>query len=450
MLSNDLKSIKYICDECVKAAKELSGNHEENISFSNVPDYIKADNNSWWSQYFEPGPVKEENGVMYQTLKCVFDIADEHVIIAYPYADKEKEYALKLKCNDANTVITYYDCSSSWITGTSTSARTSISYTTGPEIEEFELTLATKGFLCPISYAVTDIEVYDYDKCFKNGKGIVFKNLYYPNSIKEFKFSDTLEYAFNTLYVSDLSNLELDLSNVTSLRFMFQGSKVNKFPKMFNAHNINNCISMFSYITSGTITKENIDLSFLSECKTCNLNSLFAYSTALRSIDLSALTNIDSTFTMSQMFANCTYLNEFISPVVKVTGESFVLTDSMFQNCTNLKTVKISISRISGYMLFNACSYLEEVDLSDVEYIGKPGNMFNNCKNLKLVDFCHSDMDVAYAKSTPIFNGVTYENLTVKCTQELKDKFYTVYSGVKQGSVLVTDNLDKINWIIYE
>ena len=155
----------------------------------------------------------------------------------------------------------------------------------------------------------------------------------------------------NKSNIKSIKKMQLDTSNVTTMRQMFS-----------------DCSSLTS-----------LDLSSFNTSKVTSMNYMFDGCSALTSLDLSSF-NTSKVTNMGYMFQNCSSLTSLdLSSfnTSKVTG-----LDKMFYGCSSLTTLNLSnwdTSNVnSTTIMFNGCSSLKDVYITEESTLNK---LTNNLKS---------------------------------------------------------------------
>ncbi len=277
------------------------------------------------------------------------------------------------------------------------------------------------------------------------GKNFTLENVtdFYNNSNGLFRGCSSLEYLdismFKTIKVTNMSNMfngctnlkeikgleKFDTSSVTRMDGMFYGcsSLTSLDLSNFNTSQVENMGSMLRGCTSLKEIKglENFDTS-----KVTNMNGLFSDDSNLEYLDLSKWNTKSVTVITSwdcSLFQNCTNLKS-IKFGENCTFEKLAYMTRMFNGCTNLSKIvgleyfNTSIAIEMGGM-FNNCSSLTKLDVShfDTSKVTFMRNMFANCTGLTELDL--TSFDTHSATDYGMFWGCT--NLSV--VKVTKDKW---------------------------
>jgi surface protein len=215
-------------------------------------------------------------------------------------------------------------------------------------------------------------------------------------------------------------------------------------------------VTTFSFMFRGTANKgdmklQNLDVSKWQPTSVTDMLSMFQSCAQLTAMDLSNW-NMPNLVNAGHVFADCWKLTE-----VKMSGwntPSLQTLDAMFNHCKALKTVDLSdidtanVKELS--QMFEGCYALETVEGMENWNTSKVctfTQMFNDCGNLKKLDWSKFDTSSAYDNYydlnnsysnafAPIFSGVnSLEKLIVS------DKIsYYGNGNVSEGNKLVFPN----------
>ena len=221
-----------------------------------------------------------------------------------------------------------------------------------------------------------------------------------PDSSKLFNY-------FINVTEIDLSNL--DTSNVTNMRAMFQDCQLLEKLNIsnFNTTKVTIMRYMFNYCYSLT----ELDLSHFDTSKVTEMQSMFQFCSALKSLNISSF-NTSKVENMEAMFNNCTVITELdlshfdTSKVTNMTA--------MFQHCqklTNLNISSFNTSKVTSMsaMFFN-CHTLENLDLSsfNTSEVTTMQSMFCGMSSLKELDLSKFNTSKVTNMSY-MFGTTTYE-----------------------------------------
>ena len=208
----------------------------------------------------------------------------------------------------------------------------------------------------------------------------------------------TLNYFFDTSKVTSMSEMFTDCPNLTYINTKsFTTDNVTTMSRMFakcsgiteldlsswNTSKVTNIKEMFSGCTS----LETLDISGWSLTKTKDISSVFYGLTSLKTLNVS---NVDtSTITsMSNLFENCSSLTELDLSSWDTSNVNYFT--YAFRGCSSLETLKLpeSINIGTGQYLFKDCSSLTSITTSSLKTysVTNMEQMFANCRSLTELD----------------------------------------------------------------
>lgn len=283
-----------------------------------------------------------------------------------------------------------------------------------------------------------------------------------------------------TMTTIDLSTWVAN-ANVRHIRSMFEGceSLTNVSLPDFSAVTgtltsqdmFKNCKSLVSVdLTNLPLTKLSTLSSFFDGCESLK-NVTFSYTSpiaktftymfrnckALETIDASFVGNIGTNIYTTSMFEGCTNLKSINLPNLR--GGNYKATSNMFKDCSSLETITFqhtagqSIFANSNYMvyptsLFENCSSLEVLDLR-YAFIGtgentNDGTLFNGCTKLRKLDLRGTTMGLLGSNNSSWKRDVSYFK-DVGSDNDTPTIVYTDTAG-KQANIIKNANQVGKNW----
>lgn len=196
----------------------------------------------------------------------------------------------------------------------------------------------------------------------------------------------------------DLSGMKA--SNVKNMSKMFYNCPSLKTVNLskLDAPVLRTMIGMFAVDGKTISSLETVDLSGIKVPNLTNMGSMFVRCRSLKTFDLSKL-NFPSLQNMNNMFYDCSSLETVHLSDIIVHGSKTLAINSMFENCSALTSLNLSgfdAPMVSSMkMMFKNCSALTTLDLKDL-YNSYPKNrktttaattnsMFEGCSNLKSI-----------------------------------------------------------------
>ena len=234
---------------------------------------------------------------------------------------------------------------------------------------------------------------------------------------------------------TDANSLFSELSNVTSITF-----------NNFNTSNTTAMFQMFYKCSSLT----NLNVSTFDIAKVMSISGMFNGCSSLVSLDLSnfdysSIANAtNSRAGYSCLFYNCTSLKNitFGDKFCTDKGSSISTTMyNMFYNCTSLTSLDLSmfntanVTNMNG--MFNNCSNLKEINFGntfDTSKVTSMGYMFNGCSTLTNLDLSSFDMSKVTTATNMLTNCTaltelkTPKNVSVSVTLPKTMYDYNDYS----------------------
>lgn len=147
------------------------------------------------------------------------------------------------------------------------------------------------------------------------------------------------------------------------------------------------CYRWFAYFYNKLTT---LDLSNLNTEYVKNMNSMFANSTSLTSLDLSCFKNTSEVTDMSSMFSGCKGLTTLNLSNFDTSNVEDM--NNMFYNCRGLTTLDLSSFKTPKLKnigaMFYGCDKLTSLNLSNFNMSSMTNvyNIFNGCNSLSLLD----------------------------------------------------------------
>ena len=194
--------------------------------------------------------------------------------------------------------------------------------------------------------------------------GVTLTSVTFDDSFASFKGLTKLANWFrdcSCLTSIDLSNLNTE--NVTTMQYMFNGcsSLTDLDLSGFNTEKVTTMQYMFSNCSSLT----HLDLSAFNTAKVTTMNYMFYSCTHLQAITFGPQFTTANVTEMSAQFSNCSALTEV--DLSTFTIEKLTNALSMFQSCSNLKTIyakagtdwSTSTTLSSSYNMFHGCTKLK-------------------------------------------------------------------------------------------
>ena len=173
------------------------------------------------------------------------------------------------------------------------------------------------------------------------------------------------------LNFTSLKTVELDIPNITSTTYMFQGCTSLESATLTSTSNVLDMKYMFNGCTSLTSALIN---------DTSNVTDTTYMFYDCTSLSATPTLNTSSVVYMNYMFMNCTNLINVYNLDMTSTTTTFY----MFKNCTSLKSITTldtnNVSSLSG--IFENCTALETVHL-DVYSESLVNNIFLGCTSIK-------------------------------------------------------------------
>ena len=234
-------------------------------------------------------------------------------------------------------------------------------------------------------------------------------------------FPDDCSYLFSlgedSIRFVDLS--KADTSNVTNMRYMFDGLVVDDLDlSSFDTSNVTDMSGMFYDYRYD----DSLDLSGFDTSKVTDMSNMFAGCYSLKSLDLSSfdtsnVTNMSGMFSMDNEF-----WPNFDSELKELDLSSFDtsnVTDMsyMFYNCDNLTELDLSNFNTSNVTdmssMFNYCTNLTSLDISgfDTGNAESMNKMFAYCNRLKALDLSSFDTSKVKDMSEMFIRCVSLKNL---------------------------------------
>ena len=244
----------------------------------------------------------------------------------------------------------------------------------------FNVYFENDNAFCPI---LTNDDQKELSSLQINSNKFQNRNYYYSNNNNEISFDQLKESGFNPnkfllVYINNLINLNEFFKDCSSLTYVDLSN--------FDSSDVTD----MSYMFSGCESLKEINLTNkFNTNKVINMNYMFYNCKNLISLDLS---NFDSSNVtdMSYMFSGCESLKE-INLANKFNTNKVINMNYMFYNCKNLISLDLSNfvyhDSIDMSYIFYYCSSLKEIKGLEKFYdIHKFPNMFEGCKNLKMIE----------------------------------------------------------------
>ena len=166
---------------------------------------------------------------------------------------------------------------------------------------------------------------------------------------------------------------------------------------------------------------------------------LFREFTSLKNVEGIENLDLSETRYLTDAFRGCTALEELNWDLSVMNTSKLNNIDSLFRNCTNLKTINIKWFDTSNvkvfYSLFSGCESLENLTLDslNVKSAQNLSRMFYNCNSLKSIDLSHfdtsnvTDMSLMFAYNYVLTN-IDVSGFNTTNVQTFKDMFYNCES----------------------
>ncbi len=208
---------------------------------------------------------------------------------------------------------------------------------------------------------------------------------------------------FDTHLVTNMYNMFYGCNSLTNLDLSkWNTSKVLSMEAMFR-----NCINL----------KEIKGIENFSTSEVTRMDSMFYNCSSLTKLDVSHF-DTSRVENMSSMFEGCSSLT--ILDTSSFDTSSVKNMWAMFRNCSSLKEIKgienFNTSKVENMCgMFNSCSSLEYLDLSKwdtrnvtgINHFNTGGSIFQNCTNLKSIKFGENCTFEKVIYMTSMFNGCT-------------------------------------------
>lgn len=245
--------------------------------------------------------------------------------------------------------------------------------------------------------SLTNLDVSGFDTSSVNNMSYMFRNC-------------------KSLTLLDVSNFKT--SGVTNMSYMFSGceSLTSLDVSNFDTKNVTDMQRMFGNCSGLT----SLNLNGLNTSSVTNMSGMFVACSGLANLNLNGL-NTSSVTNMTTMFYGCSNLTSLdVSSFVtsSVTDMSY-----MFRDCSNLTSLDLSnfdTSSVTNMInMFDSCSSLTELDISgfsfNLDSEEKVASMFSNCNNLKTVKVTDEKFMEILNKALGKFN-CEKENISEKYT----------------------------------
>ena len=220
----------------------------------------------------------------------------------------------------------------------------------------------------------------------------------YCSSLKEIKFNENIR-AYNLQRVFSM------FGNCFSLEYLntqiFKSGKLLGFSNVFqNCHSLKeidisnldlSAVNSIDYVFNGCFNLKSVNISNLKiNHLLISTENAFSNCRKLTSLDLSSF-NLSHIIDASNMFNNCTDL-KYVELPNKIL--SIHLTNYMFENCYNLKSLNLGFLENAqnwsfAYGMFKNCKSLKNIKIPNVTtyLLGQVGEMFSGCTDLETIDF---------------------------------------------------------------
>ena len=219
-------------------------------------------------------------------------------------------------------------------------------------------------------------------------------------------------------FTSDLTSCESTFgwnygSNLTTLNYFFDTSKVTSMMEMFTE-----CPNL-TYINTKSFTTDNVTTMY----------RMFAKCSAITELDLSSW-NTSKVTNIKEMFSGCTSLE-----TLDISGWSLTKTkdiSGVFYGLTSLKTLNVSnvdTSTITSmYNLFENCSNLKELDLStwdtsNVKYVTYAFRGCSSLETLKLPESLNIDTGQYLFKDCSSLTSITTSSIKTYSVTNMEQMF---------------------------
>lgn len=228
---------------------------------------------------------------------------------------------------------------------------------------------------------------------------------FYIDNLIEIDFSQletenikSFAYVLNVCRNLTKVNFDNKTPNLIDMRYMFAGSiNIQTLNIKLNTSNVKSMNRMFYYVEKLT----SLDISNFEFDDLINAESMFAFCEDLKIIQLNEKARTDNLKVMDKMFKGCTSL-QYIN--ISNFDLSNVLTlDELFYGCNNLESLNISNIKINPLLqsasgMFSDCFKLTSIDLSRFNFnsVKDANYMFNNCVNLKQVKLPNKMVSLAH------------------------------------------------------
>lgn len=425
MISNKLKKLYEIKQE-IRESIEYISKQDVGSEFAYYPKYIKVyqnESDSLFEQYVIDGPeqsVVNDNVIeIWSTYKCVFDKDNQHLVLKEKLRDANLDDSI-LYIESPESETRWHDvrqvaAENQWLFNVS-GYDDLIDYTTGNILINFNLSYFEREYIAPVNERATLIRKIDYSAlCGTDDKRMCW--YYLPNLQRIDNFvlkgdKTNLRGFLTYCYVKDLSNLTIDLKNVSNLKAGFAYSKIEKFPTFINAESVTDISELFK----GRTCDSDFDLSIFSNSPISNIDEMFA------SAEIPE--NIDWSFLQGKKFKNPVIfrgIGEFdvagIIDYIEFDNFNRLFTDQSLLKVKNIELLgKFKPTNLSN-MYYGLSNNLDEIDVSwiDTSEVTTMRQMFcfSHMKVLHLGDYDIRKVEVTRTSYTGMdeFLSYTYNNL---------------------------------------